>query len=376
MSDSDSGTIGIITIPDATSYSPERINRSIGRILQRDYAVDFVGTERASKQIRHHFDIYTYCTRTRSNAPLRKLLLVPLTIITLMRYVLDRDPDVLASFGNLSVNGLVCAVVSTFTSTTSVVRITSDLYEIWRQQATWTGKMSVFFRNNVFGHLAVRLADHVITLGPRMSAKLTDRGVPADKIHVVPQPPQVETTDREVEIDVRAEYGIPDDADIILFVGYFKQSQGPRRLVRTIEYVLERDDGVHFLVLGSGGSYEEYVRSALADYDAVHMTGWIDHDDLYDYYQQADVFLQTSNTEGLPNVVLESLYYGVPVVATDSGGEVVEYVTNIGDNYEELGQFIIKRDERIVLDQLPEMATPEGNECRYRTVFAQIIEDF
>jgi glycosyltransferase involved in cell wall biosynthesis len=208
-----------------------------------------------------------------------------------------------------------------------------------------------------------------------MQSKLTNQGVPTDKIHVVPQPPQVETTDRSVEIGVRTEYSIPDDADIVLFVGYFKQSKGPRRLIRTIEYVLERDDDVHFLVIGSGGSYDNDVRSALAEFDAAHMTGWIDHDDLYYYYQQADVLLQTSYTEGLPNVVLESLYYGVPVVTTDSGGEVINYVTNIGDDYNELGQLLINRDERVILDELPEMAIPEGNERRYRTVFGHIIDN-
>lgn len=375
MNELDPGTIGIVTIPDVTNYSPERINRSIGRILQRDYNIDFVGTECASDTIRRHFDIYTYYTRTRSNDLLRKLLTVPLTLLTVLRYVLNRDPDVLVSFGNLSVNGLACAVVSTVTSATSVVRITSDLYEIWRYQATWFGKLSMFVRNNVLGHLAIRLADHVITLGPRMRAKLTDRGVPADKIHIVSQPPQVETTNRDIEIDVRTEYGIPDDADIVLFVGYFKQSKGPKRLVRTIKYVLERDDDVHFLVVGSGGSYEDYVRSALAEYDAVHMAGWVDHANLYDYYQQADILLQTSNTDGLPNVVLESLYYGVPVVATDSGGEIIEYVTNIGDDYEKLGQLIVDRNERVVFDGLPEMATLKGNERQYQAVFRRITDN-
>jgi glycosyltransferase involved in cell wall biosynthesis len=374
MTDSDSGIIGIVTIPDVTNYSPERINRSIGRILQQDYEVDFVGAERASDLIRSHFDLYSYYTRSRSNDLLRKLLLVPLTVLTVVRYVFERDPDVLVSFGNLGINGLICTLVSRVTAITSVVRVTSDLHEIWRYQATWRGKLSIFVRNNVLGHLAVRFADHVITLGPRMQRKLIDRGISADKIHIAPQPPQVETIDREAEIDLRVEYSIPDDADIVLFVGYFKQSKGPKRLVRTIEYVLERDDDVHFVVAGSGGSYDDYVRSTLAEYDAVHMTGWIDHDDLYDYYTQADIFLQTSNTEGLPNVVLEGLYYGVPVVATDSGGEVIEYVTNIGDEYEELGQFIINRHERVVLDELPEMATPEGNERRYQTLFACIID--
>jgi glycosyltransferase involved in cell wall biosynthesis len=44
-------------------------------------------------------------------------------------------------------------------------------------------------------------------------------------------------------------------------------------------------------------------------------------------YASVDVVVQSSLTEGLPNVMLEAAYLGVPIIATDVGGtgEVLEH---------------------------------------------------
>jgi len=59
--------------------------------------------------------------------------------------------------------------------------------------------------------------------------------------------------------------------------------------------------------------------------DVVILTG--QQENINPYYSIADVFLLPSHSEGCPNVLLEAMAAGVPVVATKVGG-IPEVVTN------------------------------------------------
>jgi glycosyltransferase involved in cell wall biosynthesis len=82
----------------------------------------------------------------------------------------------------------------------------------------------------------------------------------------------------------------------------------------------------HLLLVGEGPLESEIARRAAAA-GLTQRTHFVAHQkDIRPYYEAADVIVSPSHTEGISNVILESLTFGVPVVATRVGGnpEIIE----------------------------------------------------
>jgi glycosyltransferase involved in cell wall biosynthesis len=75
-----------------------------------------------------------------------------------------------------------------------------------------------------------------------------------------------------------------------------------------------------FLMVGDG-PLSEAVAARFAEADlaaSLHMPGQVEN--VPDYLAAMDLFWLTSKTEGLPNVLIEAQFSGVPIVAFDVGG--------------------------------------------------------
>lgn len=109
---------------------------------------------------------------------------------------------------------------------------------------------------------------------------------------------------------------------VLLFVGNLKFSKGCVELLASFLEIAQAYPTLHLYFIGDGEA-----RSVMSKLIAgapcaarVHMLGKLDHSDLPDWFSVADLFCLPSHDEGLPNVVLEAMACGVPVVATRVGG--------------------------------------------------------
>jgi glycosyltransferase involved in cell wall biosynthesis len=110
----------------------------------------------------------------------------------------------------------------------------------------------------------------------------------------------------------------------LLTVGRLEPEKNPSLLVRAIAQ-LERDrPGRYRLDWVGRGPLEERVfelASELGIEERIEFRGYVPFDQgLLDLYRRAHVFVHVSLSEGMPQVVIEALASGTPIVATDVGG--------------------------------------------------------
>ncbi|MBI4179110.1 glycosyltransferase [bacterium] len=125
---------------------------------------------------------------------------------------------------------------------------------------------------------------------------------------------------------LRQQLGIPPGAPVVGTVGNFKPQKSPLDLARVAVAVRARRPDVWFVLAGDGPlrpDVERFLRQT-GHANAVLLPGW--RRDLASLYSLMDVFYLMSLWEGLPTVVSEAKWFGVPVVATAVDGtvEVIE----------------------------------------------------
>jgi glycosyltransferase involved in cell wall biosynthesis len=192
----------------------------------------------------------------------------------------------------------------------------------------WTGATLRVKVNEAIDKLVMRGARRVVAVSHRQGQRVKDAGIRADRVVVIqnavdasrfPAPDAATRQEMEALFPVRPER-------LVIAAGRLSPEKGFGDLVQAARLVVDRMPGVGFLLVGDGplrGALEASIREAGLEANFV-LAGF--RDDLDRLMASADLFVQSSHTEGLPNVVLEAGACAVPIVATEVGGtgEVLE----------------------------------------------------
>ncbi|WP_057833116.1 glycosyltransferase [Colwellia sp. TT2012] len=150
------------------------------------------------------------------------------------------------------------------------------------------------------------LADEMIKLAPAAKAPIVLRnGVDLDFFHPNAEEPVLP-------------FSIDGDENLILSVGNLIELKGHHLVIEALVSMPK----AKLVIVGDGvmkAKLQQQVQQ-LGLTARVHFTGNIQQSELPGYYACADLLVLASSREGMPNVLLESLACGTPVVATNVGG--------------------------------------------------------
>jgi glycosyltransferase involved in cell wall biosynthesis len=175
----------------------------------------------------------------------------------------------------------------------------------------------------------LRNAAGVIAVSDALKQSIVGLGIPEKKILTIPNGVDTKKFYATETAQARDKLGL-HCSKLMLSVGNLTANKGFDLLIRALPFVSARlgDKNLQLVIVGEGafrGELETIV-SRLGLHGRVRLVGAVAHEELHLWYSAADVFCLASEREGWPNVILESLACGTPVVATKVGGipEIVQ----------------------------------------------------
>ena len=114
---------------------------------------------------------------------------------------------------------------------------------------------------------------------------------------------------------------LPDRSPLIGYIGRLSDEKGVQHFVQALPAILGGREDLHVLI-GGDGQLKESIEASLKEEGIVarvDLPGWISHNDLPRYLNRLLLLILPSYTEGLPNIMLEAMACGTPVLATPVG---------------------------------------------------------
>jgi glycosyltransferase involved in cell wall biosynthesis len=170
-----------------------------------------------------------------------------------------------------------------------------------------------------------RLVTHNVCVSTAIADAYRELGIPQEKLSVIPNGVDVAAFESAAAADL-SEFGIPAGSRTLLAIGRLHPQKGFDLLINAAGPILEAHPDVHLLIVGEGPQRAALEQRIAASQHAVriHLPGR--QVDTAGLLRAGTLFVLSSRWEGMPNVLLEALAAGVPVVATDVEGvrDVVE----------------------------------------------------
>ena len=199
--------------------------------------------------------------------------------------------------------------------------------------------------------LIFKFSDAIVNISPLLVSKSEEAGINGQKLHLIPNSvntDQYVPPGKEEKKELRKSFGLSKFQYVFIYVGIMSPRKGVAELIEAFKTVKSEIDSCCLVLAGpidkndeNKNYYRELKKQVEAEglSDSVLFTGEVDN--IESWLKAGDIFLFASKREGLPNVVLEAMSTGLPVVALRIP-QTIEYIFN--------------RESGIVVDNMKEFS--------------------
>ena len=190
---------------------------------------------------------------------------------------------------------------------------------------------------------SLQVVDHFFSLSGFINDLLIKEGVSSQDITKVVNMSDIDISDKKLDL--------PKDGVNVSYIGQLGKIKGVDLLIKAFKRL---ETTANLIIVGDGPERKKLEGMASSDPNITFL-GKVDHQLIHSIYEQSDVIVVPSVwPEPLSRVLLESAYFGKPIVATDVGGspEVVKHGYNgllvrpDEDDLKKKLEYIIDKDKK------------------------------
>lgn len=161
----------------------------------------------------------------------------------------------------------------------------------------------------------------VLSVSDGLRHSTIDLGISPEKVVTLRQGINPERFSSQPKETMKKWLGLETDRKLLLWVGRMVPVKDLLTLLKAVKVVVAQGQDVHLCLAGDGPMKSRLKTEIWHLQLEKHVTllGAVSHLELPKWYQAADMTVLSSVSEGLPNVLRESLACGTPFVSTDVG---------------------------------------------------------
>jgi GT2 family glycosyltransferase len=188
----------------------------------------------------------------------------------------------------------------------------------------WTGENYKVRLHEAIDRFAVHFADRVVCLSASQAEKLSRSSKRRDKIRIVCNAIDAPRIDQSLRArsryELRRRFNLSQECVVVATAGRLSPEKGVGDFLEAIAHIKKQFSDIRFLIFGDGALRQGLEnRAHLLNFEGrVVFAGF--HADLRSLVPGFDLLVNPSHSEEMPNIVLEGLAAGIPVVATAVGG--------------------------------------------------------
>lgn len=308
----------IFFIPSLVGGGAERVLSHLVNYLDRDkYDILLVLFENTQDYgINLGSDTNTICLNKKSRWDFFKL------IFKIKKIMYNYNPNAVISFLNYA--NILVILANLFCKMKFNVLISERNYP-----SEYLSKARLRYLKKWLTMFTYRRANKIIAVSKSINRRLVeDYGVESERVKTIYNPLLLKQIKVKSQEKVEHPFFRDEDAQVIIGVGRLAEQKRFDNLLKAFSLVRKEQDKACLIILGKGELQAKLENLALD----LKISNWIDFvgfkPNPYAWIAKANIFVLSSDDEGFPNVLLEAMACGTPVISTDCPSGPNEIIAN------------------------------------------------